>query len=69
MVAGPPKSAAGRRIVQVPPKVMAAVREHLVEYVADAPASLVFTGRPAAHREHTGGHERGQHPGPDGAHG
>jgi integrase len=44
MVEGPPKSAAGRRVVQVPPIVMAAVREHLSEYVADDPAALVFTG-------------------------
>jgi integrase len=44
MVAGPPKSAAGRRVVSVPPMVMEAVDDHLVEFVGKEPAALVFTG-------------------------
>jgi integrase len=44
MVAGPPKSAAGRRVVSVPPLVMAAVEDHLAEFVGEDPAALVFTG-------------------------
>src|SRR5262245_60134167 len=44
MAAGPPQSAAGRRIVAVPPMVMEAVWEHLDERVADDPSALVFTG-------------------------
>jgi integrase len=44
IVAGTPKSAAGRRIVAVPPMVMEAVREHLDERVADDPSALAFTG-------------------------
>jgi integrase len=44
LLVGPPKSAAGARVVTVPGVVMAAVSEHLDEYVDEAPASLVFTG-------------------------
>jgi integrase len=44
MVAGPPKSAAGRRVVSVPPMVIEAVEDHLAEFVGDDPAALVFTG-------------------------
>ena len=44
LLVGPPKSAAGARVVTVPGVVMAVVSEHLDEHVDEAPASLVFTG-------------------------
>jgi integrase len=44
LVPGPPKSQAGRRTVSVPPTVVEVMREHLAEFVADDPSSLVFTG-------------------------
>jgi integrase len=44
LVPGPPKSAAGRRIVSVPPAVAELVREHMAEFVPDDPTALVFTG-------------------------
>jgi integrase len=44
LVAGPPKSVAGRRTVTVPAPVMEAVQAHLDEYVSDDPTALVFTG-------------------------
>lgn len=40
---GPPKSAAGRRTVAVPPHLWPAVEAHLNEYVGLAPDALVFT--------------------------
>jgi integrase len=44
LVAGPPKSAAGRRVVSIPPAVVDAMREHLAAFVPDDPTALVFTG-------------------------
>jgi integrase len=43
LVLGPPKSRAGRRVVTVPPAVVAVVREHLV-HVDDNPDAFIFTG-------------------------
>jgi hypothetical protein len=42
--AGPPKSAAGRRVVSLLSMVLPDVREHLDKSVCDDPAALVFTG-------------------------
>jgi integrase len=44
LVAGPPKSRAGLRRVGLPRAVVAALREHLAEYVQGEPSSLVFSG-------------------------
>jgi integrase len=41
---GPPKSAAGRRIVGIPNSIIPALREHLSVFVKDEPGSLVFPG-------------------------
>lgn len=41
---GPPKSAAGRRIVNVPPHVLPELVEHLAAYAAPGPEGLVFVG-------------------------
>jgi integrase len=40
---GPPKSDAGRRTVNLPATVLAALRKHLDTYVGPAPEALVFT--------------------------
>ena len=40
---GPPKSAAGRRTVAVPPHLWPAIEAHLAEFVEPAPDALVFT--------------------------
>jgi integrase len=44
LVAGPPKSLAGRRVVSIPPAVVDVMREHLAEFLPDDPTALVFTG-------------------------
>ncbi|MEO3808074.1 tyrosine-type recombinase/integrase [Sphaerisporangium sp. B11E5] len=44
MALGPPKSKAGRRAVGVPGPIVAALREHLSDYVRDEPDALVFPG-------------------------
>jgi integrase len=44
LIAGPPKSAAGRRTVSVPPLVVEAVRVHLDAFVGPELSALVFTG-------------------------
>ncbi len=41
---GPPKSAAGRRVVAIPPSFLPLVVEHLAEYVASDADALVFIG-------------------------
>jgi integrase len=41
---GPPKSAAGRRTVQLPPLVVPILRQHLGQYALSGPDGLVFTG-------------------------
>jgi integrase len=43
-VVGPPKSAAGRRVVTIPPPLRADVKAHLERYVGPEPDALVFTG-------------------------
>ncbi len=40
---GPPKSAAGRRTVAVPPHLLPAVETHLEDYVEATPDALMFT--------------------------
>jgi integrase len=42
LVAGPPKSKAGKRTIAIPPSVVEALRVHLAEH--SGPGSLVFTG-------------------------
>jgi integrase len=42
LVAGPPKSRAGKRTIAIPPSVVEALRVHLAEH--SGPGSLVFTG-------------------------
>ena len=41
---GPPKSAAGRRVVYLPPHLIPDVAEHLAEFVGSGPDALLFTG-------------------------
>lgn len=41
---GPPKSAAGRRTVQLPPLIIPSLRQHLDQYALPGPDGLVFTG-------------------------
>lgn len=43
-VVGPPKTAAGRRIVAIPPQVLADVEEHMAKFVDADPDALVFKG-------------------------
>jgi integrase len=45
---GPPKSEAGRRTVALPDAAVAALRPHLLAYVAADPEALVFTGEKGA---------------------
>lgn len=45
---GPPKTAAGRRTVAVPPHIVPAVEAHLATYVGADPDALVFTGETGA---------------------
>lgn len=41
-VVGPPKSAAGRRVVTIPPHVVPALQQHLDSFVGRGPNSLLF---------------------------
>lgn len=43
VVFGPPKTAAGRRAVSIPPELVPLVEEHLTEHVGPEPDALVFT--------------------------
>jgi integrase len=45
---GPPKSAAGVRVVALPEVAVEALREHLVDFVAEGDRALVFTGAKGA---------------------
>jgi integrase len=40
---GPPKTAAGRRTVAIPPHLWPAIEQHLATFVGPEPAALVFT--------------------------
>jgi integrase len=42
---GPPKSAAGRRVVAFPVELVPMIEDHLAEYVPAAPDALLFTSR------------------------
>jgi integrase len=42
-IVGPPKSAAGSRVVAVPPSLVVTLDDHLATYVASEPGALVFT--------------------------
>ena len=44
LVVGPPKTAAGRRIVATPSELVPDMRRHLAEFVGPAPDALVFAG-------------------------
>jgi integrase len=44
LLLGPPKSAAGRRTVQVPPLIIPRLRDHLACYAQSGDDGLVFTG-------------------------
>jgi integrase len=44
LVVGPPKSAAGVRIVPMPAVLVDELRVHLAKYIPDDPTALVFTG-------------------------
>lgn len=46
---GPPKSAAGVRVVALPAAAVEPLREHLAERVEDGPDALIFTGRRVRH--------------------
>ncbi|MGC1211211.1 MAG: site-specific integrase [Micromonospora sp.] len=45
---GPPKSAAGVRVVALPAAAVEALHEHLAEHVEDGPEALIFTGAKGA---------------------
>jgi integrase len=47
-VVGPPKTEAGRRIIAIPPHVLADVEEHMSKFVDADPDALVFTGAKGA---------------------
>ena len=44
LVVGPPKTAAGRRVVAIPSELLAELEWHLATYVDAAPDALVFAG-------------------------
>jgi integrase len=44
LIVGPPKTAAGRRVVAPPPGLVDDLRRHLTEFVAPEPAALIFVG-------------------------
>lgn len=44
LLTGPPKTAAGRRLVSIPPSLVPVVQAHLDSYVGQEPSALVFTG-------------------------
>src|SRR4029453_6377659 len=46
---GPPKSAAGGRIVALPTAALEALTAHLAEYVPHDPDALIFTGAKGSH--------------------
>jgi integrase len=46
---GPPKSAAGVRVVALPTVALDALQAHVKEYVADQPDALIFTGAKGGH--------------------
>jgi integrase len=48
-VVGEPKSAAGRRVVAIPPHIVPALEQHLEEHVAADPDALLFPNRAGAH--------------------
>ena len=51
---GPPKTAAGRRLISIPPELIEALEHHLAEYVGTAPDALLFTdrgGEPLGHNK------------------
>ena len=48
LVVGPPKSAAGLRVVALPGKLVAEITDHLGRYVPPGPDVLVFTGEKGA---------------------
>lgn len=50
---GPPKSAAGRRTVAIPPHLIPDVERHLVEYVGRAGNALLFAREGNRHLSHT----------------
>lgn len=41
---GPPKSDAGRRVVAIPPHILPAIEDHLLDHVGPGADALVFTG-------------------------
>jgi integrase len=44
LIVGPPKTAAGRRVVALPPGLLGDLDKHLTEFVASDPKALVFAG-------------------------
>ncbi len=46
---GPPKTAAGRRVVALPPHLLPAIRRHLATYVDSGAQAKIFTGPKGAH--------------------
>ncbi len=43
-ITGDPKSAAGNRDISIPPHVMAAVADHMIDHVGQAADALLFPG-------------------------
>ena len=48
LIVGPPKTAAGRRVVSVPESLVGEIAIHLATYVAEDPAAYVFRGAKGA---------------------
>jgi len=48
LLTGPPKSAAGRRVVAIPPSLLPVVAAHLDEFAGSETSALVFTGAKGA---------------------
>ena len=47
-IIGPPKSAAGRRVISLPTEIMSAIEDHLAQWVEVDPDALVFVGERGA---------------------
>jgi integrase len=47
-IVGPPKSAAGRRVLSLPAEIVPAIEDHLAQWVEASPDALVFVGERGA---------------------
>jgi integrase len=44
LIIGPPKTAAGRRVVAIPAALLPCLRQHLADFVGEDPEALLFAG-------------------------